>query len=110
MDRIAISDVASWIGVPITLAALIVGYITYRVQRGKKRLQYVVVSRTRIVPPDVSPSLDVTFRGHKVSDASIVVIRIVNTGDKAIPREDFESDMRIRLNGSSEAAAAFITR
>jgi hypothetical protein len=104
------TDAASWASVLVGVAILVVGYITYRNLHGKTRLEYVVVSNARVVPSQIAAKLDVIYGGARVADASVAIIRLVNTGDKAILAEHFSSPLGIRLDGVNEVVAAMATK
>jgi hypothetical protein len=105
-----LANVLSWVGVLVGAAALIVAYFTYRSQRGKTRLEFVVVSNARVVPATISTKLEVTYNDSAVPDASVAIIRLVNTGDKAIVAEDFSTDLIVRLDGAEEVVSASSTQ
>ncbi len=104
------TNVVSWVGVLVGAAALIVAYLTYRSQRGKTRLEFVVVSNARVVPATISANLEVTYNDSTVPDASVTIIRLVNTGDKAILAEDFSTDLMVRLDDAQEVVSASATK
>jgi hypothetical protein len=104
------TDAASWASVLVGVAILVVGYITYRNLHGKTRLEYVVVSNARVVPSQIAAKLDVIYGGARVADASVAIIRLVNTGDKAILADHFSSPLGIRLDGVNEVVAALATK
>jgi hypothetical protein len=103
-------DVISWIVILLGAGSLAVGFLTYRDQRGRKRLEYLVVSNIRVVPRSVSTKLGVVYDGSPVPDASILIVRLVNTGDKAVRAEDFNSDLAIRIEGAHQVVSALATR
>ncbi|MEU4339347.1 hypothetical protein AB0F59_32655 [Micromonospora lupini] len=94
----------------IAAAALVVAYLTYLRQRNKTGLEYLVVGNTRVVPRATPKDLEVTYKGSVVSDASVVVVRIVNTGDKAVLPEDFRSPLAIKLQGANKVVSALTTK
>ena len=104
------TNVVSWVGVLVGAAALVIAYLTYRSQRGKTRLEFVVVSSARVVPETISAKLQVTYNDAAVPDASVAIIRLVNTGDKAILAEDFSTDLTVRLDGAHEVVSASATK
>ncbi|GAB1822727.1 hypothetical protein [Herbidospora sp. RD11066] len=100
---------AAWVTAIIAPAALAIAYLTYRSQRGKSRLEYVVVNNTSVVPRAVASRLDVTYNGKPIPDASVTVIRIVNTGDKPFSPENFNTELAVRALGAEEIVSASIT-
>ena len=105
------TDLATWISVIIGVGILAFAYLAYRSQRGKTRLEFVVLLNTSVVVfRPLSVTLTVSHQGREVRDASVVVLRLVNTGDKAILPEDYRSDLSICLDGVNEVIAATATR
>lgn len=101
----SMSDLATWLGVAIAVVALGVAYITYKSGRNRRRLEYVVETRTPLIPRPVVGSMEVRFDGQVVPNPALTVIRVVNTGDKAIPADSYESDLGFSLTGAQIAAA-----
>jgi hypothetical protein len=109
--RVKLTDFTTWAGIFIGIATLVVAYLAYRSQRGKTRLEFVVVINTSVaVVKPVSASLAVAYDGKVVPDASVAVIRLVNTGDKAIRAADYSSDLVICLDNINEVVAATATK
>ncbi|MEV4248745.1 hypothetical protein AB0J63_35685 [Streptosporangium canum] len=102
--------IAAWASAIIAAIALIVGFLTYRSQRGKSRLEYIVLTNTRVVPRVVTAKLEVIYNDMAIPDASVVVIRIVNTGDKAIPPEDFKTELVVHTSGAKKIISALVTK
>jgi hypothetical protein len=48
---------------------------------------------------DIFPGLDLTYRGHSVSGASIVILTVANTGRVPILKADFEEPLSFRFAG-----------
>lgn len=104
-----LSDAVSVASAAVASAALLVAYLTYRSQRGKRGLEYLVVSRIPVIPWPEATDLSVTHNGTLVPDATVVIVRIVNTGDKAVLEEDFRSDLVIRFKGTLQVMSARVT-
>lgn len=107
----SLGPVSSWIAVIIASLALITPVLTFLVQRQKYRLEYLVVSRARLLP-NAPPGLTVTYRGAEATDAAISEIRIVNSGYEAIGIENFKTELAVRLHGVHDVvqASALATR
>ena len=104
----ALQDAPSWIGVLIGIASIVVTYVAYRSQRNRKQLEFVVVGNQRILTSRVADVLDVSFNGRKVEDPSIVILRIVSTGDRAIPAADFHRPLAVTLRGVHHIVTASV--
>lgn len=100
------TDLGTWTSVVLTLALLVVAYIAYQRRYKRTRLEYAVVSNARVVPAQLSSNLHVTYEGHQVPDASVAIIRLVNTGERAILAAEFSSSLRVRLVGATAVVAA----
>ncbi|MGI0133885.1 MAG: hypothetical protein ACREBW_02870 [Candidatus Micrarchaeaceae archaeon] len=104
-------DLATWLAVIIGVLTLAVAYLAYKSQRGKTRLEFVVILNTSVVVfRPLSATLTVAHNGKEVTDASVVVLRLVNTGDKAILAESYTSALAICLDQVNEVIAATPTR
>jgi hypothetical protein len=105
------SDVAAW-AVPSALGIVTLGltYRAYRSQRAITRLEYVVITNTKLLPGRLANELKVSHQGWSViEDPSLTIIRIVNTGNRAIPADDFETPLSVTLAGVKEIASATCT-
>lgn len=103
------SDVAAWIAAGVTVVGVILAYLTYRSQRGRKRLEYAVVTNRKILPGRVARHLEVRHNGTELAEPSLLVVRLVNTGDKAITASDYETDLKVRFGGVEQIASAIWT-
>jgi hypothetical protein len=103
------TDVGTWTAVLIGIIAVSIAWLAYRSQRGRKGLEYIVLSIQRLVDPRVAQDLDVVFDGRPVDDPSLTVLRMVSTGDKGIPSETFESPLRVTLVGASRVVHASVS-
>lgn len=101
-------DFAAWLGIAIGVVALAIAYFAYRSQRGLTRLEYAVISNSAVVPAVVRNLLNVTFQGVEVSNASVVIIRIVSTGDNPILADDFNTSLAVELRDATEIIYATV--
>ncbi len=104
--RHMIDDPGWWIGVALGVVTLVVAYLAYRSQRGRTRLEYAVTTTTEVLPGRVASDLEVRHGGQVVEDPALTILRIVNTGDRAIKAADFETDLVVTLKGVREIASA----
>jgi hypothetical protein len=103
------TDIGTWTAVVVGVAAALIAWLTYRSQRGRKGLEYLVLSTQRLVDPRVAEDLDVHFDGRPVDDPSLTVLRMVSTGERGIASETFESPLRITLEGASKVVHASVS-
>lgn len=97
--------IAAVVGVP----GLILAFLTYRDRWPKKRIEYLVLPGYSLLPDAVPDSLTVAHSGKPVNAPTLINIRIVNSGDAAIPAEDFAEDLTLTLEGVDEIAYATST-
>lgn len=90
---LVMTDPGTWIATVFTAATLGLGYLTYRAQRAKTRLEYILTTNTTLLPRELSRDLQVTHNETVIDDPSLLILPIVNTGDRAIPADDFETDL-----------------
>jgi len=98
------------VGIVVALVAAIVGYVTYRNQRGRRRLEYLVQARVSVLPAGVARDLEVTHCGTTVGHPAVVVVRIVNSGDRPIQEADFATDLFLNCEGVQAILAATVTQ
>jgi hypothetical protein len=104
-----VESLAVWIGVGLTSLALLVGYVTYRVQRARRRIEFAVVSSQGLAADKGIDELEVRWSGRTMSDPHILVVRVVNTGDRAVVPEDFESNLTLAVHGSASVLNASLS-
>lgn len=105
----SVTDIPAWIAAGVTLAALVVAFLTYRSQRGIRRIEYAAITNRRLLPGRVTQQLEVRHGGRELLEPSLAIVRMVNTGDEAIRAADYESDLRITFEGVREIASAIWT-
>jgi len=103
-------DLSSLIAVIFAAATLLVAILSYRNRHKSKYLEYVVVSRSQLVPHSaLTTKLSVLVDGNPVEKATVTVVRIVSTGNGAIRKDDFQTKMRVRMIDVMGVAAAVMT-
>lgn len=93
----------------IGIATLYYAYLAYRDRRPSRRLQFVVTTNSLVVPTALADSLHLHHGDQEIADPALVIVRLVSTGDTAVPKDAFESDLTIALEGSNEIAYAACT-
>lgn len=104
-----VADFGTWVGVLVAVFAAIIAWATYRSQRSRRELEYLVLSTQRLVNPRVAQDLDVFFDGRAVDDPSLTVLRLVSTGVKGIPATTFETPLTITLHGATSIVSASVS-
>jgi len=69
------------------------------------RVQGVVVYRQRLLTVPDQTSVEVVIDGRIVRNATVVVMRLTNTGKTALPSEDWESTLDIEMTSGSVISA-----
>ncbi len=100
------SDVATWIGAVAGAVALVFTVLSYLKRRGRTRIEYVVTMSRRILPGRVAEDLEVRHHGVVIPEPALSVVRMVNTGDRAIRAEDFETDLTVTFEATRELVSA----
>lgn len=101
-----VTDLATWLGVAVSAASLLVAYATFRSGRNRTRIEYIRQTQTSLIPRSVAESVELTHDGSPVRDPALTVLRIVNAGDKAIEASGIESDLGFKFVGVSSIALA----
>lgn len=94
------------VGALVGCVGIYLTYLTWRDRRGRAQLQYVVTTKSRLVPRGWVESLQVVHEGEAVEDPGLVITRIVHAGDRAIEADDFETDLTMKLTGAGKIASA----
>ena len=92
------------------LASAIGAYALHRSQMHKKQLEYVITGNQPVVPKIVSSKLRVVYNKKTVSEASVLTLKFVNTGNTPITASDFETNLTFRLNGAKHIMTASSTK
>jgi hypothetical protein len=72
--------------------------------RNRKRLSYLITARVPLVstPEAMRDRLEIKFHGRTVYAVTLVVVRLVNDGYKAIKKADFDEPVKLSLSGGAE--------
>ena len=93
------------VGAVLGAVAIYFSYISWRDRRGHAQFQYVVTTATQLVPTAWAGSLGLVHDGEAVNDPWLMIVRIVNVGDRAIKAEDYETPLKLNLGGSLGVAS-----
>jgi hypothetical protein len=88
-----------WIPSAIGALTIVVTIVLWLVERGRKRLEYVVITNTPILPGRVANDLEVSHHGTAFPDPALSITRIVNTGNKEIRPDDYETELIVTFEG-----------
>ncbi len=102
--RHGLDAASTYIAVAVGIATLYYAYLAYRDRLPSRRLQFVVTTNSLVLPTALADSLRLHHGDQIISDPALVIVRLVSTGDSSVPRDAFDSDLTIRLEGSREIA------
>ena len=100
-----------FIGVILAVVAILATFIIYYLQKERKRLSYQILNENRILTfsEELEGRLQVLFEGNPTNDISLLVIKITNTGNKAITATDYETPIKFHTGNDSKILSAAIT-
>lgn len=98
-------------GVLLAVMAIAVAVWVYFAQKQKRRLSVEKVSGVPLfsVGPNRIAGLQITLNGLRIDKATVVVVRVTNTGNAAVPAVDFEDPICLAFEASSEVLNAEIS-
>jgi hypothetical protein len=102
------------LGVVSTILAGLLGvgitYYVYRRQRRKKELTYQIVSDAPIadIDPSISSRVKLSLDGKPVENVSLVVLKLWNSGNAAVKREDYDEPVTFEFNGRAMVSSDII--
>jgi hypothetical protein len=99
-----LDSAAAYIAALVGIATLYYAYLAYRDRRPSRRLQFVVTTNSLVLPTALAESLHLHHGDQEIADPALVIVRLVSTGDSAVPKDAFESDLVVSLEGSREIA------
>jgi hypothetical protein len=83
-----------------------VAVLAYLRRQPKTRLEYFVGTNSAVLPQDLPENFYLAHGETKIADPAMTIVRLVNTGDRAIPAASFETDLSILLKDVSEVVSA----
>jgi hypothetical protein len=89
-----VSALAAIIGIPISI-------LIYRFSQERKHLDYEFLSVVRLLADQatrLAGELELRFKGDVIKDPYLLLVRLINTGNKPLEVEDFEQPIRIDLD------------
>lgn len=92
-DWISPSNIIGTFSALFGFMALPLAIWVYFKQKTKKELSYQIISDTPIVSinADISGVIEVTLNGKPIRDARFVVIKVWNSGNKEVAKEDYDT-------------------
>lgn len=95
---------AFWIiSVIFPIAAVVVPILLFLIESKEKELSYEILGRTELVGVHLpSEEVSITYAGKRVSHLELISIKISNSGNIPIKREDFDRPLKIKFKEESE--------
>jgi uncharacterized membrane protein len=97
----------SLLGIFITA---LIAYLTYKKTTRTKQLEFLIVSNEPVVPRVASDKLKITYGKTTVNEASVIVVRIANSGGTPILENDFSTNFGLCLCEAHKIITALATR
>jgi hypothetical protein len=104
------AEAGTWIAIAIGVATLVVAVLAHLRRQPKTQLEYIVLTRSEVLPAGLPQTFQLVHRDLPVDDPSMVIVRMVNTGDQAIAEVDFASDLIISLPSARVVSALCTAR
>jgi hypothetical protein len=108
-------DTATIIGIVGTIVGIGIGalisIIIYRKQLEPKHLDYEFISGVHLVASEaarLAGDLKVTYKDQAIKDPYLLLVRLINTGNKHIESEDFDTPVRVELGASKVISAEVV--
>jgi hypothetical protein len=100
-----------FVGVILALIALLVTVWIYRKQKTRKLVVWDARSIVPLLSVDkaLEDKLQITFRGHAVTEAYMANIMLSNCGNMPITRQDYDEPLTLLLSGSGEVVSLDVT-
>jgi hypothetical protein len=89
-----VAAIAAVVAIPVTL-------LVYRLSQERKHLDYEFISGVRLLANEatrLAGELELRFRNSIIKDPYLLLVRLINTGNKPLEQEDFEQPVRIELD------------
>lgn len=99
-----LNSAATYIAAVVGIVTLYYAYLAYRDRRPSRRLQFVVTTNSLVLPTALADTLHLHHGDQEIVEPALVIIRLVSTGDSAVPRGAFESDLTVSPEGAREIA------
>lgn len=91
--------------VAITVLAIVVSSFVsiwiYRRQRSKKEISYQIISDAPVISVDqkIAPQVEIKLDGKVVKDVTLAVIKVWNSGNMAVKRDDYDEPIKFEFKG-----------
>jgi hypothetical protein len=83
-----------FVGAIFALIAIATPFVTLLWSRNKKELSYQILSSTKLLN-EQHHDLKITYKNYAINDPHLHVIKIINTGNVSIKRDDYDDPITI---------------
>jgi hypothetical protein len=111
-----LADTTTVVGTVATILGIVIGVLStiavYRLQSRPKQLDYEFILGVRLLATEAARlegDLKVQYGQRKVTEPYLLLVRLINTGNKSIDPRDFDQPVRVEL-GSTEVVTAGIVK
>lgn len=89
-----------WQFVGTSIIAVAIPLIIFFLQRQSKILSYEIIAKNHLltINEEISGNIKILYNEHPVKNISLLIIKILNSGNIAIPVIDYENETPILLN------------
>jgi hypothetical protein len=93
-----------FIGAVLALVIIIITIIFSSKQRKKKKLAYNIITNTPVlsINEELNTNLEVLFNKSPVKNLQLLIIKLLNTGNTEICKEDFEEPISVNFSENME--------
>lgn len=100
----------NFIGVIVSILALVITIFIYLFQKRKKEISYEVISNNALLTTreKLAGKLKVLYDEHEVENVRFLIIKLCNTGNIGVPSEDYERPIKFILSNNSRILSAEI--
>ncbi len=88
---------------------ILIALTTYFINRKIKRLSLIEIYNTNLVDTsDLDNKIKILYEEKEVNNVYLLILKLVNDGNKSIPKKDYEREVNILLNEDAEILSAEI--
>ena len=111
MQELLRDSIWDFVGAVLALIAIGAAFWVYALQRPRKRLLIERIARVPLITfgTERVEGLEIRLNGELVESASVVVVRITNSGNRPITAEDFERAVTFRFEEGATVLHAEIS-
>lgn len=111
MEPLLRDPVWQFVGVLVTVIAIVITLILFRKQQKKKALEYRVLTSAPIFRNPVgSDKFELLFEKKPIESVQLIIVRIVNTGNVEINPNDYHDHIAVEFSPGSSILSAEITQ